>query len=93
MAVCKRKSICLYLLIALIGIVILIIPSNEPVYAFVQKPTPPADSGIFVTEPVEIPAWISAIEIIVPLLITSLALTIYFVHKTHQASTNKRRKK
>ena len=90
---CERKNICVYLLIALIGIAILIIPSDEPIYAFVQKSTPLADFGILVTEPVEIPAWISAIEIIVPLLITSLALAIYFVHKTHQAPTNKRRKR
>ena len=90
---CERKNICLYLLIALIGIAILIIPSDEPIHAFVQKSTPLVDFGILVTEPVEIPAWISAIEIIVPLLITSLALAIYFVHKTHQAPTDKRRKK
>ena len=90
---CKRKSICLYLLIALIGIAILIIPSDEPIYTYVQKSTPLADFGILAIEPVEIPAWISAIEIIVPLLITSLALAIYFVHKTHQAPTNKRRKR
>jgi hypothetical protein len=91
--VCKRKSISLYLLIALIGIAILITPSDEPIYAYEQKSTPRAGFGILVTEPVEIPAWISAIEIIVPLLIASLALAIYFVHKTHQAPTNKRRKK
>jgi hypothetical protein len=76
----KRKNIGLYLLIALIGIVILIIPS-EAIYAHVQKSTPLSDFGIRLTEPVEIPAWISVIEIIVPLLITSLALAIYFVHR------------
>ena len=90
---CKRKSLCLYLLIALVGIAILIIPSDEPIYAYVQKSTPLADFGILVTEPVEIPSWISVIEIIVPSLITSLALAIYFFHKAHQETTNKRRKK
>jgi hypothetical protein len=46
-----------------------------------------------ITEPVENPVWISAIEIIVLVLITSLALIIYFIRKTHHAQTNKRRNK
>lgn len=36
-----------------------------------------------VTEPVSHPAWISFIEVIALILITGLALVIYFVHKAH----------
>jgi len=34
-------------------------------------------------EPVEYPGWISAMEIIALVLISGLALTVYFVHKKH----------
>ena len=194
---CKRKSICLYLLIALIGIAILIIPSDGPISSYAAESTPlasygtcikchenlyflhdtgkwfcirespmqcvdchggnpyainqeeahanrkahpiinedvskcqechPAECdervekfdrtagissvllaipnlptpgfrseqplGMPVTEPVETPARFSVIEIIVPLLIISLTLAIYFFHKTHHTQTNKRRNK
>lgn len=90
---CKRNWPCLYQLVALIGVPVLVIPGGVPICAHVQISTPLVDYGILVTEPVEIPAWVSVIEIVVPLLIASLALAIYFVHKAHQASTNKKEKK
>jgi hypothetical protein len=49
--------------------------------------------GMAVTEPVEIPVWISTIEIIVPLLITGLVLATYFFHKRRHALPSKRRNK
>jgi hypothetical protein len=72
--------------IAGISSVLLAIPFQQTPIIRSEQPL-----GMTVTEPVETPVWISAIEIVVPLLITGLAFAVYFVHKRRHTPTRKRR--
>jgi hypothetical protein len=42
------------------------------------------------SEPTEYPGWISAMEIITPILISGLVLVIYFIHRRRQNNSTKR---
>jgi hypothetical protein len=101
---CKKNIFYIYMTIAMISVATLFAFGIKPTRVHAQgaaRETVPCQPIIVsvaekpavasVTESTQGTNWISAMEFITPVLLTSLALIIYLVHRRHQNKINKKK--